>query len=86
MQVLVLGVWKIVCWLENGGSVLVASLYVLLRLALNQGQHPWESNPEGVIRSCCHSSVMNGEGKGKALVVFQWLVCRWCGLWPRGNG
>ena len=43
--------------------MLVASLCVLLRLALNRGQHPWESNPEGVIRSCCNSSVENEEGK-----------------------
>lgn len=48
MQILVLGVWKTVCCLENGSSMLVASLCVLFRLALNQGQHPWESNPEGV--------------------------------------
>lgn len=63
MQILVLGVWKTVCCLENGGSMLVTSLCVLLRLVLNQGQHPWESNSEGVIWSCCHSSVENGEGK-----------------------
>lgn len=37
-------------------------LSVLLRLELNQGQNPWDSNPAGVIRSC-HSSVENGEGK-----------------------
>lgn len=62
MQILVHGVWKIACCLENGGSMLVGSLCVFLRLALNQGQHPWESNPEGVIRSC-RSSVENREGK-----------------------
>lgn len=42
--------------------MLIASLCVLLRLELNQGQHPWDSNPAGVIRSC-HSSVENREGK-----------------------
>lgn len=62
MQILVHGVWKIACCLENGRSMLVGSLCVFLRLALNQGQHPWESNPEGVIRSC-RSSVENREGK-----------------------
>ena len=75
MQILAHGLWKIICCLENGGSTLVASLCVPLRLALNQGQHPWESSPGGVIWSCCHSTVANGEGKCTG--GFEIAVCHW---------
>lgn len=46
----------------------------LILPVLNQGQHPWESNPKGVILGCCRSSLSNEEGKCTFLPLVQALT------------
>lgn len=65
-------VWKIVCSLENGGFSAFSSSLILP--VLNQGQHPWEPKPKGVILGCCYSSLRNEEGKCTFLPLVQTLT------------
>lgn len=65
-------VWKIVCSLENGGFCAFSSSLILP--VLNQGQHPWEPKPKGVILGCCYSSLRNEEGKCTFLPLVQTLT------------
>lgn len=60
-------VWKTVCSLENGGFSAFSSSLILP--VLNEGQHPRESSPKGVILGYCHSSLRNGEEKCTLPVV-----------------